>query len=87
MIERELESGLWIAEEPQPPPPPPVPATMICAYCDRPSTEPIRSVLFGYQTGDGFLIHWPTCGHGKYILCPKCPYKGCPVCGSGEEYT
>jgi RNA polymerase subunit RPABC4/transcription elongation factor Spt4 len=69
-----------------------------CRRCGRLSSDstPLRLQL-GWRTSDGFSLVWPTCGHGKYLLCRSCDqliyktqnYDGysCPVCGCKEEYT
>lgn len=62
-----------------------------CARCGRKTTDPDAIALFLYRTEDGFRCHWPTCGHGKYLLCPRCNADvlnvKCPQCGCLVEYT
>lgn len=58
-----------------------------CIGCGKPSVG-IRPLL--WSTQDGFAIEWPTCGHGKFVICPECfsrTLAKCPVCGCEELYT
>lgn len=86
-VERELPSGLFVAETPPTPPPPEPEPVARCCHCSKPCSVPMP--IFGWSTEDGFHAHWPTCKHGKYLECTECDKKmlGCPVCGSNEEYT
>lgn len=56
-----------------------------CCRCGKRSVEQIAPLSF--STSDGFAIHWPTCGHGKYAQCEACEGRiyGCPVCGNQED--
>lgn len=89
MIEKQLPSGLYVAEEDKPDVELVTPAEtsfLRCARCGLESTEKQIMVL-GWSFPDRrFRVSWPTCGHDKYITCRHCP-SGCPICGCSEEYT
>ena len=61
-----------------------------CAGCGVLSAESSMPVL-GWKTSDGFHIWWPTCRHGRFVLCPACEKDEdlwqCPACGCLEMFT
>lgn len=91
-IAHDLPSGLTIVEYQKPAALPSTGADqrpgLKCAHCGKESRAKQFAPLVRITT-DGFHDPWPTCEHGKYVVCPDCykAHKGCPVCGSTEEYT
>ena len=82
-------SGLYVPiPEPRPEPEPEVPSAC-CAGCGKPCFEALP--IIGWTLDAPFDVHWPTCGHGKYVVCSQCcaanRFPGCPICGCQCDYT
>ncbi len=60
-----------------------------CASCLAQSKSGVPPL--GWANDEGFTVHWPVCGHGKYLLCKECSASCelpvCPTCAVTGEYT